>query len=101
MHDHASGPLRGTTPAAGRGIFINLGISEACRHGDGCRTCLEVCPVDVFSAPEGGDPAGREGSGRRRVGVRGENEDECILCDLCLKRCPEAAITLTKLYHTA
>jgi NAD-dependent dihydropyrimidine dehydrogenase PreA subunit len=26
------------------------------------------------------------------------NEDECILCDLCLQRCPTDAIAIHKLY---
>lgn len=69
------------------GMFIAVHVDEArCRKGQPCSACIAVCPVSIFG--------GRKGL----AGVVGENEDECILCDLCLQRCPTDAIAIHKLY---
>ncbi len=68
-------------------LFIAVHVDEArCRRGQPCAACIAVCPVSIFE--------GRNGL----AGVVGENEDECILCDLCLQRCPTHAIAIHKLY---
>lgn len=68
-------------------LFVAVSVDQArCRAGQPCSACTAVCPVNIFE--------GRNGL----AGVIGENEDECILCDLCLERCPTDAIAIHKLY---
>jgi len=43
--------------------------------------------VDIFARTEGSTAQ-----------VVSENEDECILCRLCVDRCPVKAVSLVKLY---
>ena len=70
------------------GMFIRLEIDlERCTAGTGCARCVEVCPVDVFRLLEG------------KLTADSENEDECTLCDLCLRVCSEGALRLIKLYE--
>jgi len=53
------------------------------------RKLVEVCPVNIFElAPEGG------------ARVVPENEDECVLCDLCLQASPPGGLRIVKLYET-
>ena len=48
----------------------------------------EVCPVNIFEqAPDG--------SAR----VVPENEDECVLCDLCVQAAPPGGVKIVKLYE--
>jgi NAD-dependent dihydropyrimidine dehydrogenase PreA subunit len=47
---------------------------------NGCGTCVENCPTDVF-----------EIKNEKAVPV---NEDACIACRLCESQCPEGAITI-------
>ena len=46
----------------------------------------DACPVDIFAASESG------------VQVVDDNQDECVLCGLCLDAAPDGAVTVTKLY---
>jgi NAD-dependent dihydropyrimidine dehydrogenase PreA subunit len=48
---------------------------------------VEVCPVNIFKL----------GSAKGSVEVVESNVDECTLCELCLKACPEG-VKVTKLY---
>ena len=69
-------------------MFIALKINpQACSAGKGCAKCVSVCPVDIFQ------------TGDREILVNIENEDECTLCDLCLKACPDQAIEIVRLYE--
>ncbi len=71
------------------GLFIEVTIDEgACASEPACRECVQSCPVDILE---------RE-PGERVARVIDENVDECILCDLCVVRCPVQAVTVTKLY---
>ena len=45
---------------------------------DGCRTCVDTCPVEVFEIREG-----------KSVAV---NLDECLICRVCETKCPNSAI---------
>jgi 4Fe-4S ferredoxin len=76
-----------------KALFIELEVSaERCIYIDGCRACIQECPVDIFAVPTAV-------AGEKPVAaVVEENQDECTLCDLCLKDCPTEAITLRKLY---
>ena len=73
-------------------LFIEVSIDEAaCASRPACRECVQSCPVDILE---------RE-PGERVARVIDENVDECILCDLCVVRCPVEAVTVTKLYATS
>lgn len=50
---------------------------------DGCRACLDICPVDVFEMRRGPAEA-----------VRPEN---CLYCQGCLGVCRPGAITITEI----
>jgi len=50
---------------------------------NGCRTCYEICPLDII----GWD----EGEGKPHVAY----PDECQLCFLCQEECLENAIEVT------
>ena len=68
-------------------IFIKVEVAP--EHADDPalgKKLEEACPVDIFKAT---------GSG---VTVVRENEDECVLCRLCLDASPPGAVTVTKLY---
>lgn len=68
-------------------LFIAVHVDEArCRKGQPCTACIAVCPVSIFEGSNG------------LAGVVEAHEDECILCDLCLRRCPTDAIVIHKLY---
>jgi len=70
-----------------RAMFIKLEIDWPKHLAAGpCKRCVEVCPVDIFRMADG------------KLEVVADNEDECILCDMCLVQCPTKAITLRKLY---
>lgn len=67
--------------------FIRLEIDlKRCVGMRECGKCVQLCPVNIFEA-QGDQPL-----------VVGENQDECILCDQCLRACTPDAIALHKLY---
>lgn len=71
-------------------MFIKVIVNdEQCQAGQPCRVCVEICPVNIFAWPDSSSVAD----------VVPEAEDECILCDLCLQKCPTDAITIKKLYE--
>jgi NAD-dependent dihydropyrimidine dehydrogenase PreA subunit len=70
-----------------RGLFIQVDVAQGCTHGEGCRLCIDACPVDIFAAAAHGV-----------VDVQPKLEDECILCGLCVDRCPPGVIRIIKLY---
>lgn len=49
---------------------------------DGCGTCVDVCPVEVFEIKEG-----------KSVVV---NSDECLVCRACEVQCPNNAIEIVE-----
>jgi NAD-dependent dihydropyrimidine dehydrogenase PreA subunit len=50
---------------------------------------VEVCPVNIFEQDAGG-----------RARIVEENEDECVLCDLCVQAAPEGKVRVIKLYES-
>ena len=70
------------------GMFVSLTVAEdRCAREPACRECAQACPVDIF-VRAAGDVAR----------VVAEQEDECILCDQCVVRCPVDAVSLIKHY---
>lgn len=68
--------------------FIRVEIDlEGCAGISRCGECVKVCPVNIFRK-EDDTPA-----------ILEENEDECTLCDLCIKACSPGVITVRKLYE--
>ena len=69
------------------GIFIDVEVADEVR-GDAelARKLEEVCPVDIYAAPDG------------RVEVVEENLDECILCEMCVRTAPPRGVRVIKLY---
>lgn len=70
------------------GVFIKVGIDDKrCLGLEKSGECVRICPVNIFEAKGG------------RVVVKEENEDECILCNLCIDKCQGSAISVKKLYE--
>jgi NAD-dependent dihydropyrimidine dehydrogenase PreA subunit len=68
------------------GVFIQITV-----HKDGLSPALSqqiaaICPVDIFAVEDG------------QLVIRPEEEDECTLCELCLKAAPPGAIHIYKTY---
>jgi ferredoxin len=69
--------------------FIRVDVDlNACAGLVKCGGCVRVCPVGIFRR-NGETPA-----------VVDTNQDECILCELCLKACTPGAIAIGKLYES-
>jgi len=68
------------------GIFIEVVVDDKLLRNDDTGRLVRLCPVDIFAA-----------EGERLV-VRADNEDECTLCELCLRAAPPGAITIRKTY---
>ena len=70
-------------------MFIRLEIDpEAAADRELAKKLVEVCPVNIFDL---------DGEGKARVVE--ENEDECVLCDLCLQAAPSGRVRVVKLYE--
>lgn len=68
-------------------VFIRVDVAtEHSADPELAKKLEEACPVDIFMATDGG------------VTVVTENEDECVLCGLCLDASPPGAVTVHKLY---
>ena len=72
-------------------MFIRLEIDpEAAADRELAKKLVEVCPVNIFDL---------DAEGKARVVE--ENEDECVLCDLCVQAAPPGRVRVVKLYETA
>jgi NAD-dependent dihydropyrimidine dehydrogenase PreA subunit len=70
-------------------MFIRLEIDpEASADRELAKKLVEVCPVNIFDL---------DGEGKARVVE--ENEDECVLCDLCVQAAPAGQVRVVKLYE--
>jgi NAD-dependent dihydropyrimidine dehydrogenase PreA subunit len=68
------------------GVFIQIVILQEGLSPTWSQQIAEVCPVDIFAVEDG------------RLVVKPEEEDECTLCELCLKAAPLGAIRIHKAY---
>ncbi len=68
------------------GVFIEISVEERSVSSELARRLVGLCPVDIFAL---------EGT---RLVVQPDQEDECTLCELCLKIVPAKAITIRKTY---
>ena len=72
------------------GTFIDVKVDPAVAADPALtKKLVEVCPVNIFAAKEGG--------GLRIVE---ENLDECVLCDLCVQAAPPGAVQVVRLYES-
>jgi Fe-S-cluster-containing hydrogenase component 2 len=70
------------------GLFVQVKIDQtkfSTKHAR--ELCARVCPVDALKATEAA------------LEVDGENEDECILCNLCVQQAPHGAVEIVRTYE--
>jgi NAD-dependent dihydropyrimidine dehydrogenase PreA subunit len=70
-------------------MFVHVEIdADAAADAELARKLVEVCPVNIFAL----DAAGK-------ATIVEENEDECVLCDLCVQAAPAGKVRVIKLYE--
>ena len=79
------------TTTAGKqmhGVFVRVETEkEVSTNKELSKKLTEVCPVDIFAL----NP---DGTGK----IREENQDECVLCELCIRAAPEGKVRVIKVY---
>ena len=68
------------------GVFIQITVQQEDLSPALSQQIAGVCPVDIFAVEDA------------RLVVKPEEEDECTLCELCLKAAPAGAIRIYKTY---
>ena len=68
-------------------MFINIDIDQTKLTTNQARNLTTICPVDIFVT---------DGN---TVNTDSDQEDECILCELCLEISPADAVVINKLYN--
>ncbi|MBM3946171.1 MAG: hypothetical protein FJ315_02065 [SAR202 cluster bacterium] len=70
-------------------MFIRVEVDPSvARQPTLAKKLAEVCPVDIFAQnPD------------QSLRVVDDNQDECVLCDLCIQACPPGTVKITKLYE--
>ena len=70
-------------------MFVHLEIDpDVAADRELAAKLVEVCPVNIFAQDAEG-----------RAVVVEENEDECVLCDLCVQAAPAGKVRVIKLYE--
>ena len=70
-------------------MFIRVEVDpETATDAELAKKLVEVCPVNIFDLDADG-----------KAVVVSENEDECVLCDLCVQAAPEGRVRIVKLYE--
>ena len=70
-------------------MFIRVEVDpEAAAYSELAKKLVEVCPVNIFNVDADG-----------KAVVVQENEDECVLCDLCVQAAPAGRVRIVKLYE--
>ena len=71
-------------------MFIRVEVDpEAANDRELAKKLAEVCPVNIFDLDADG-----------KAVVVAENEDECVLCDLCVQAAPAGQVRIVKLYES-
>jgi NAD-dependent dihydropyrimidine dehydrogenase PreA subunit len=69
-------------------LFIRVEIDpDVAKDKELANKLVEVCPVNIFATDGDGNAV-----------IVEENEDECVLCELCIQAAPPGAVIVTKLY---
>ena len=70
-------------------MFVHIEIdADAAADTELAKKLTEVCPVNIFEVDADG----------KAVTVE-DNEDECVLCDLCIEAAPAGKVRVIKLYE--
>ena len=70
-------------------MFIRVEVDpEAAADAELAKKLAEVCPVNIFDLDADG-----------KAVVVPENEDECVLCDLCVQAAPHGQVRIVQLYE--
>ena len=70
-------------------MFVHVEIDAgAAADRELAKKLVEVCPVNIFDVDAEG-----------KAVVVEENEDECVLCDLCVQAAPQGKVRVVKLYE--
>ena len=70
-------------------MFIRVEVDpQAASDRELAKKLAEVCPVNIFDLDADG-----------KAVVVAENEDECVLCDLCVQAAPPGQVRIVKLYE--
>ncbi len=70
-------------------MFIRVEVDpRAAADRELAKKLVEVCPVSIFDLDDQG-----------KAQVLEENEDECVLCDLCVQAAPAGQVRVIKLYE--
>ena len=70
-------------------MFIRVEVDpQAAADRELAKKLAEVCPVNIFDV---------DGDGKAVIAA--ENEDECVLCDLCVQAAPPGQVRIVKLYE--
>ena len=69
-------------------MFVHVEIdAAAAADRELTKKLVEVCPVNIFAQDAEG-----------KATIVEENEDECVLCDLCVQAAPPGKVRVIKLY---
>jgi len=70
-------------------MFVHVEIdADAAGDRELAKKLVEVCPVNIFALDAVGNAV-----------IVEENEDECVLCDLCVQAAPPGKVRVIKLYE--
>ena len=70
-------------------MFVHVEIdADAAADVELAKKLVDVCPVSIFAQADDGTAL-----------VVEENEDECVLCDLCEQAAPPGKVRVLKLYE--
>ena len=70
-------------------MFVHVEIDDdAAADAALAKQLVEVCPVNIFALDASG-----------KAVIVEENEDECVLCDLCVQAAPAGKVRVIKLYE--
>ena len=69
------------------GMFIQIDIDQTKLTSGQVETLTNICPVDIFFVDG------------HTIRTDSDQEDECILCELCLENSPTGTVQINKSYN--